>query len=827
MELRARLWNPQSSRVELRASRTAKVKDAANAMKRSYGWVRERIAFARTLRLAVLGGTLIVLSCLTAPPSAHAETCPNGAIREAQGQATLNLPDCRAYELVSALNTEPYLQPNPEKNPDQFAFKVTASLHNDRSSPDGDSLAYFSIFAPGAEHGPQFLSTRGPSGWRTAGTVPPQSPQNFTASCYNAYPAGFSTDFSREVFADGHKINLSGGSTAGGCPFDEPPLLPGEPQGAQNLFLRDNEAGTYRLLDPAPLAPLVPGATSDAWFQAASDDLGLVVFSEAAQLIPEAPPIPAEHAKEQTYGFDEDFYAASSGGALRLLTVLPDGSPVRGSLANATVPLYEFAYSGRSVETHPLSADGSRAYFYAGGEYSSGYNFGEADLYLRQNPGQPQSGLEEPHSGEYVCTEPANACTVQVDQAEAGAPGPSGGGTFLWASADGSRAFFADENRLTTNSTAEPGKPDLYEYDLERPAAQRLTDLTPDASEPADVIGVSGASEDGSYLYFVAQGNLTGEAQNSQGAQAQAGQPNLYLSHQGALTFIATLDPAADQLDWNGVSRVPNKNTARVSANGAFIGFNSIDPLTGYDNAGPDCPGGEPCEEIFLYNAAHNRLTCASCDPSASPPTASSYILPPEFGNDLSQTEGNVGYPQRNVSDHGQVFFSTAASLLPADTNDLSDVYEYDVQAPDGHQLHLISPGTADNPAYFLDADPNGNNVFFITDQRLLSADTDNARSVYDARESGGFPEPSLPTSCESEETCHENGTAEPSSSSLGTAHFQGPEEGPAHPEAACKRGFVKKHGRCVKPRKHHHTKHRRHHGRAPHRARLQLGGAR
>ena len=61
--------------------------------------------------------------------------------------------------------------------------------------------------------------------------------------------------------------------------------------------------------------------------------------------------------------------------------------------------------------------------------------------------------------------------------------------------------FFTDENKLTATSTTASGKPDLYEYDFEAEAGKRLTDLTVDPVEPADVLGVSGASEGGSYVY--------------------------------------------------------------------------------------------------------------------------------------------------------------------------------------------------------------------------------------------------------------------------------------------------------------------------------------
>ena len=107
--------------------------------------------------------------------------------------------------------------------------------------------------------------------------------------------------------------------------------------------------------------------------------------------------------------------------------------------------------------------------------------------------------------------------------------------------------FFTDCNRLTPDSTAvsggkctatEPGFEltgnDLYEYDF---TDGQLTDLTVDIKpgDPlgADVQGVIGASNNGEFVYVVADGVLA--------PGATVGEPNLYLLHDGVTTFIATL----------------------------------------------------------------------------------------------------------------------------------------------------------------------------------------------------------------------------------------------------------------------------------------------
>ena len=204
--------------------------------------------------------------------------------------------------------------------------------------------------------------------------------------------------------------------------------------------------------------------------------------------------------------------------------------------------------------------------------------------------------------------------------------------------------------------------------------------------------------------------------------------------------------------------------TSRISSSGKFLGFNSVRSLTGYDNTIPD--SGEPAIEIFLYDAAAAQLRCASCDPGGSPPSAGAAIKPPARPSTF--TSWNNVYPQRNVSEGGQVFFETADALLPRDVNGRRDVYEY----VDG-QLHLLSTGSGEGGSHFLDATPDGSSVFLSTAQRLLPRDTDTVYDYYVARVGGGFVQPAQPPpSCEGE-SCRGAGTGE-STASPGTSSFAG-----------------------------------------------------
>jgi hypothetical protein len=407
-----------------------------------------------------------------------------------------------------------------------------------------------------------------------------------------------------------------------------------------------------------------------------------------------------------------------SGGVVRLLTVLPDGAPVAGSFVSA-------------------SAEGSDVFFSVGG-----------DLYVRLN-------------GER---------TVQVDASQASPPGPGGGGSFRAVTADGSQVFFTDEVSagLTSDTVAGSGT-NLYRYDVD---TGQLSDLTPLSDAKA---GLAGISDDGSYVYYYAETALSGSQSNQLGETAQDGKPNLYLEHEGTITFIAH----------EGVG------VGQMSPNGTFFAFDSAASLTGYDNAGYG--------EIYLYSAAANRFLCASCNPSGEAPTAGA----------------GIGGAPRSVSNNGQVFFQTSEALLPRDTNGLTNVYEYDYASG----LHLISTGTSSSPTTLLDSSQSGDDVFFLTRQKLLPQDTnEEALSIYDARVDGGFPESSS-QSCTTPEACRGSGSPQPSifgapasQTFSGVGNLTPPVA--ATPKkltkkvAKCAKGKARnKHGKCVKQKKSKKTK--------------------
>lgn len=729
-------------------------------------------------------------------PAIASEGCENEARRVEQGSTFL--PDCRAYELVSQPS-----QPSPASDSyyNGFPNSKFTGLSEPRNMPevqfpsfahDGNAVLFGSS-QPNAESDSinGNLARRISTGWVGENIIPPVSRHGFLCDP-NQY-VGASADF------EGILVNM-GLSEIGAeerfppedCSYPEPPIAPGESTESANLFLRDTASKSFQLINPTP-----PGVTAyDPHLADVSADGSTVIFQSRGILTPEAPDGESidhgvnEGRCESEYG---DLYIWRAG-TVRLLTVLPDGTAARGTLAGAHPYVCGVLPNQNGSFTYSVSGNGERALFYAGGgfKFEGGLNFPEevrvyapyvnGSLYLREHPGAEQSALGECTEAEER-TEPGKACTVQIDTPEGGS-GSAGGGQFQWASADTSKIFFTDEEKLTPDASAEAGKPDLYEYDVERPAGQRLTDLTASASEPADVLGVGGASEDGAYVYFVADGVLAAN-ENSRNAKAQAGEANLYVRHAGATTFITALNAeGGDRCDWTAWCL-----TSRVSANGQYIAFDSIDSLTGYDNR-PLRPEAcahltevaeSPCIEAFRYavaGGAHGELTCATCNPSGARPAS-------EFAWSVIPAVNDEGYqgmarPMRlggAMSDSGEVFFETMEKLASADENETWDVYEYSGGEGPSAQLHLISSGASELPSYIVGSTADGNNIFFVTNQSLLHADDRSDYDLYDARVGGGFVSQSeaiQPPSCGAVEACRSPLSEPPAEFSAGSSALFG-----------------------------------------------------
>ncbi len=452
----------------------------------------------------------------------------------------------------------------------------------------------------------------------------------------------------------------------------QPPLAQGARPEFSNLY-RGETGGAYQLInDPTPAS--APAESYELTLLGASSDLRRVAF-EANEALVQGAPMHASSVYEW------------SAGALRLVSVLPGPGEVAAESAH-----------GAGGQPNVVSADGSRIFWVDGNRQN---------LYVRED----------------------GTSTVQLNLSQRTPSLGDGTAGLAAATPDGSRAFFIDETALTNAADDNGG---LYEDSL---AGNRLTDLTPNAGGPPEVQGVLGISEDGASVYFVAGASLPSNAAPGAGQPSPGGR-NLYLAHNGALTFIAALGPE-DGADWagSGVAGSFDERSAQVTPDGGSLAFMSKASLTGYDNT--DLNTGEPDAELFLYDAGTGTLRCASCNPSGERPIGPANVPTPRESAHLP----------RYLSEDGQrLFFDSKDALLPAASNGRQNVYEYE-----NGVIQLISSGTSEENSELADASANGDNVFFTTSARLVAQDQDESADMYDARVDGGFPVAAPPAACTGE----------------------------------------------------------------------------
>jgi len=352
---------------------------------------------------------------------------------------------------------------------------------------------------------------------------------------------------------------------------------------------------------------------------------------------------------------------------------------------------------------------------------------------------------------------------------------------------------------------------DLFAFDAE-------SEETIEFTKSGDVTPVNVAS-DGTAAYFVSPSVLTGE-ENPNGDTAQPGQENLYRSQEGAISFVGTVTKRDVEGENTGVEVVgglglwtitvgasefgaPGRLAAdpsRATPDGNSLLFESRANLAGYD------PQGHA--EVYRYDSVDDELDCLSCDPTLAPAVGEAglqSISPERFKPEPLTSYGVVA----NLRADGQrAFFQSTEALVPGDTDELQDVYEWEAQGVGsctsaGGCVYLISSGHSDRIDYLYAVSDNGDNAFFRTSDLLLGVDTEHTPSIYDARVGGGFAEEEPPI-CQGE-GCRPSLTPPPLLPASESGIYE--PEGPP-PVKHCPKGKRKvvRNGKtqCVK-KKHHH----------------------
>jgi hypothetical protein len=748
---------------------------------------RESDAFSPTPVLttfANLGAILLssvgLAAALPATASAYATPAPNNIYSSAPG-----LPDGRVYEEASPANDD-----GNEAGAQSLAVTgyTPGSTRYSIASAEGDSVLFEGTGPMGETASATmlyFVATRTSSGWSTRSVEPrPLQLEGEGANSLDALtsrPGGIymSQDFSEALVQAGQYTlaqlpGYCGGQDylAGPDPF-VPAAWLSRPQGGKPFEFCTGGGG--------PIG--------------GSPNLSTVYFESSGTLLPED--ASRVHHQEVT-GFYE-----YSDGALREAGVLPDGEldEFGASPADAVAeyPFHHVAFSGNEV-----SADGSRAFFVSPDPKSCSYEVineksGEnnctldpPELYVRENGSKTVLVSKDtllPSVGGLPASAPDGAHPVNIVEDRIINNGYNHITPYVFASPDGSQAFFQSEDRLTADAPEGPPantSAKTYGFNV---STGELTYLP-------NVVGrLVGADKDGSSLVFVSPESLSSGAELELWSAGPAG---------GSVTPIVQLPK---------VSVTPEEvEPVRVSSDGSVVVFSTAG-LPGFNDVG--------AREIFRYEAASNTLACVSCSPpGVAPSPASMSILREglqEFGVPMITDERGMS------ADGDRVFFQTQAPLVSQDTNtntfhktengnyqEGADVYEWE-----NGVVYLISSGKSDLNSYFLDSSESGNDVFFATTEGLVPGDTDGGYSVYDARvpRPGDNPPPAA-VPCEGA-VCQGPPNVPSPLTPPASATFSGlgnPAPEPAATPAPakktttktikCKRGFVKQKDKCVKARK-------------------------
>lgn len=737
------------------------------------------------------------------------------------GAATL--PDGRAYEMVSP----------PQKN----GGDVVPDSQRTRAAADGSAVGFTSLgsFAGNLGTGvsSDYLAIRstsrdpGTNGWDTTGIMPVLSPLSASAVFANLAPL-----YSGEFSADLSKGLLFAWGSLG---------LDATVSGVANLFrndaLRTGGGATYDLVSTCPACtgagplPVLPGNTNAVNLRprlAASDPtLDHVAFESMEPLTTDTPAQPGA-CDMTTPTLDCHAHAYEwDNGTLRLagrVPTLPGTScddvngpacvPADVSLAGAGTGLTRGAANNRTPHAISDGTDGHVRLFFTQPTDASGQtsdDLGDSTAVNSSYRGRLYMRVDGTTTVQIDASERTD-CADHDPCARTPEPDAYAPAEFLDASSNGTRAFFMTTEALTNDAPTD-GQMKLYMYDATKPAgaADNLTFLSADSdpNDAGEVQGTIGVSNDGHYVYFVALGQLV------------SGQPDLntnygiFLWHDGALAYVGRsprstalneIKPA--EADW---AETPLQS--RVTPDGRHLLFttNRGAGLLGYDHGFCSSALGLGCRELYVYDADTGQLACPSCNPTGAAATQMATDAVWEHAG-AATTSFHLN---RAISDDGsRVFFTTAEALVPEDTNGRLDAYEWtaagthgcpsDAQTENGLTngcISLLSTGEHTADSYFLDASANGNDAFFITRERLVGWDTDDAYDLYDARVGGGFPEPPVPPSCAAD-TCQGNPSGQPALGALATTLFQGAgnltEQLRPHVVARprvvkCKRGYVRK----------------------------------
>ena len=673
---------------------------------------------------------------------------------EDQIAETLNscgLPEGRCMELVSPRELGPVAAPghNPGKG-----------IYAQPASQGGSFLYQVDTGLPDATKGGAvtYVGKRNSTGWSSAQLNPAITERIETSPYTNPSAiAAAAPDLGCSVLISSQLLT------------EDPVAKIATEAGASNLYRR-NPNGTYTLI--SELVPEGPNVTSSRLSDeykliGMSEDCGRVVFETRKQY-----PGIAGAGEWRLYEWDE--------GALRNVGSVPkEGGGEEAAEATA-------GQSGAGFEDHynAVSADGTRVFFTAKrkAEKVAG-EIGTTGVFVRID------GSE----------------TLDVSASETATPDT--GATFQGATADGKRVYFVANAGLTAESNT-AGR-DLYEcviVDSGSGPECELTDLSVNPESGAAEVGVIlggslpsalvGVANDGSRAYFIAQGQLEAGQGPSQAENEAAKSYSLYeyeAEGAGTIRYMATIAGGqAARIALGG-----NTVTARASASGRYLLFETAGNVTGYESGA--------IEEAYLYDAEAGSdaatLVCVSCRPDGEASINTGAVgTSPLQGESLAIREGKP-----------LAFFKSRDALAAGAVEGEWSLYEW----AHGQVFKIATekPGVS-VPNFigtlkYIGTNADATDLYFFDSAALNWENPEGRDAAWDARIGGGFAEPAPPPpGCDPgvESSCQGPGAPAPGAPpAAGSASFTGP--GNAKPRKH------KKHKKAHKKhrRRHHHKKRRGH----------------
>jgi hypothetical protein len=699
------------------------------------------------------------------------------------------LPDGREYELVT-----------PAHKNGAVIGSVTASIEP-LVGEDGshviagtvqcfaDAVSCIGIQPPGV--GTPYAFTRTAGGWVASALAP--SAAQFETNAW--WPGGISVDAGTAIFS-----------------------MPTAPAGEDDWYARQPDGSFVDMgpLTPPSEGPTPLGALRDAFVGTqATADLSHLVYEVGSY-----------------NGGGQLFEYVGAGNAA------PASVGVRGGQGSTDLVSACGAKDGGNRGQGALSADGRVVFFTALACGEGAVPVPVDELFARVDNTESDAHTVAISQPLAISPAPPNhECETPACVENTSNPEQFRGAEFEGASADGSKVFFADPQQLTDNANEDPNAGDnpydpradqcstmtgangcnLYLYDFANPAGHNLIDVSAGDTSGGGprVQGVMAVSSDGSHVYFIARGVLSGVA-NSQDQNAVDGADNLYVFErdasfpQGRVAFIATL-PEADKTqseEWDAKFRVAN-----VTPDGRFLVFTSHGALTSDTHSGDG-------RQVFRYDAQTGELVRISIGDHGFNDNGNvsegAYIVGAYRGGSRLRAAPARTDPTMS-HDGAYVFFMSTAGLTPGALNDVqigatergpiyaNNVYEYH----DGN-VYLISDGhdtgtgeslacgsvgseesNRESSVCLLGSDATGANVFFSTAGSLVAQDTDTEVDIYDARIcTGSEPcvQAAAPVAPCVGEGCHLTPGAAPPLPGVGSAVFAGA----GNPPAAVSRPVVK-----------------------------------